>query len=249
MFFFRWMLSLFVLCSSASAYSQSPSLTIAVASNFKHTLELLINEWATEHTQSIKITSAASGVLHQQIIHGAPFDMFLSADGMRVDDLTQRGLSIGGGFEYARGKLVFWTPSYMPTLSDLRSWSQQIAVANPALAPYGAAAQQVLDVHTQVKPSQLVMGNNVVQTSQYVATGHVKGALVALSQVKQLGAQHYVNIPLSWHEPIVQKGMILKSSSEPMLAQQFVSFLASKTAQRLIHHEGYELPKYIRESM
>ena len=174
----------FLLLSPAAC---GAALQVAVASNFRSTLEQLAPGFNREQAEDIKISSGSSGMLYAQIVHGAPFDVFLSADSSYPRRLEQDGLALHRR-TYARGILVL---VYQPELAELaqtgaaailRRPGLSLAIANPRLAPYGIAAQQVLE-RLGSKPSPLLRGANISQAYQMWRGGGADAALVARSQV------------------------------------------------------------------
>ena len=181
--------------------------TVAVASNFKSTLEKLNDKFRQHHPHQLKIVSAASGVLYSQAVHGARFDILLSADSQRPLLLEEAGIGVPGSrFTYALGQLALTGrmvkhPSSPAEL--LQALHGKLAIANPELAPYGLAAQQALD-HLglwHALKDQLVMGANIGQAYQFVATGNAPLGMVALPLVLQDPGKpaHHV-IPAAWHD-------------------------------------------------
>lgn len=240
-------------------------LTIAVASNFKPTLMALLTDYRHASGIKDKIISASSGQLFAQIQHGAPFDIFLSADKQRPLALEQLGLIEQNARQsYALGQLVLWvSPSYrqqlnpllrsLDNLSLLKSLTAEnlpqhtvFALANIKAAPYGLAAKQVLDnlkIWTFWQP-MLVQAGNVTQVYQYTKSGNVHLALLSLAQIKLTGMaqSEYQLIPENLYAPIEQQGVILRSARHKAAARGFINYLHSTKAQSLIRQSGYNLP-------
>lgn len=225
------------------------TVTVAVASNFKPSLQKLARGFQSSHPHELRIVSAASGVLYSQAIHGARFDVLLSADSQRPELLEQAGFGVPGSrFTYALGQLAL-TGSMVKHPSSptdlLKTLDGKLAIANPELAPYGLAARQTLG-HLGVwnaLQNRLVMGANIGQTYQFVATGNAPLGLVALPLVLQdsSGPIHHV-IPATWHEPILQQAILMKTGVSNNAAIAFLEFLRSGEAREIIAGDGYLLP-------
>ena len=138
-------LSLLVFSQLTQAADQT-AIKVAVASNFKSSLIEIGNYYEAQTGQRIIISSASTGTLYNQIRHGAPFDLFLSADKKRAQLIEQSQFGIiGSRFTYAQGQLAFLAPKQAKVdLVTLKQYSDRLAIANPKLAPYGLAAKETL---------------------------------------------------------------------------------------------------------
>nr|VFK62724.1 MAG: molybdenum ABC transporter, molybdate-binding protein [Candidatus Kentron sp. UNK]VFK70584.1 MAG: molybdenum ABC transporter, molybdate-binding protein [Candidatus Kentron sp. UNK] len=169
--------------------SAEGSVHIAVASNFAPTLRSLMTSFRLQSPYGFKISTASTGKLFAQIRHGAPFDIFLSADAERPKRLIAKGDAIAESlFTYAIGRLALWQPAGAQIAKDseiLGVTITRLAVANPKTAPYGKAAEETLRALGlwQTWRARLVRGENIGQTYQFVASGAVDAGLVALSQI------------------------------------------------------------------
>lgn len=172
-------------------YAKSPRLNIAVAANFAKPLAAIASDFTAITGIDVSITTSSSGTLYAQIFHGASFDVFLSADTARPAMLAKNNLIHPDNVTaFAQGRLALITPNAstetkMALERFIAETSGKFAIANPKLAPYGLAAQQVLHNTSlwNTFKDRLVKGKNVLQAYQYVSTGNVKGALVAYSTV------------------------------------------------------------------
>lgn len=241
-------------------------LTIAVASNFTYTLEQLIASSDYWSKQNLRIVTGSSGTLYAQIIKGAPFDVFLSADSERPNELVKKGFSINS-LPYARGQLVVWfghtQPSYInntdckPTCNEqayislLSNIEGKLAIANPRFAPFGKAAQQVIQNTSQLIDlnKNLVTGANVTQAFQFVDSGNAQAGLIAYSLLIQAKALHghasysnFVLIPSEAHAPILQSLTVLKPQQPHAQAKAFADFLLSNKTQKKLAKYGYLHP-------
>lgn len=235
-------------------------IRVASAANFTAPLQALVTEYKKQQVDAdIRISSGSSGKLYAQIQHGAPFDVFLSADRQKPALLVQQGLSERSQ-TYAIGRLVLWSAEEdVNLLAQLKQGEvRRLAIANPRLAPYGLAAQQTLLALnlpanvSQVLSQRTVMGENISQTHQFIATGNADMGFIALSQIAkaqlappQWSGSHWL-VPEVLHQPIRQDLVVLRhrrqNQQQYQLAQQFVAYLVSPQAQRLLQHYGYQAP-------
>lgn len=233
------------LCESA----HGDNIHIAVAANFNKTLQVLVQQFEQSHDHHVVISAGSSGKLFAQIQHGAPFDIFLSADREKPEALERAGLSEPGmRFTYALGTLALWAP-HMDAREDgptlLQSGRiQRLALANPRLAPYGSATVDVLEhfMLTDDTRETWVLGENIAQTYQFIASGAVDAGFVALTQLMggQVNTQGTVwRVPSSLHRPIIQQAVLLRRASAKQGARDFWQFLQSDTARSIIREHGY----------
>jgi molybdate transport system substrate-binding protein len=223
---------------------------VAVAANFAPALEALRGDFEATSPHVLKIVSGSTGKLYAQIINGAPFDLFLAADTERPRRLEASGDGVPGTrFTYATGRLAAWSAAPGLVDDDLaRTFGQsrvrRISIANPALAPYGVAARQVIDALgvADAVEGRIVMGENVVQAFTIAVTGNADVGIVALSTVLAGGSRHggrFVEIPASLHQPIRQDALLLAQGQENEAALAFVRFLQSDRARQRLASFGY----------
>jgi molybdate transport system substrate-binding protein len=182
-------------------------------------------------------------MLMQQIENGAPYDLFLSANAQYVDALVSSGKLNPGAVAYAKGQLaILWRDGKTHTIKDLTNDSVKfIALANPKLAPYGAAAQDALEhehLWQKLQP-KIVYGENVRQALQLFDSGNADVVLTADSLVSERKPQL---IPAEWHAPIVQKAGVVSSSQKQKEANLFLQFLLGPTAQAIFARHGFGRP-------
>ena len=218
------------------------TLNIAVASNFKATLEKLITSQDFKFDHELKISSGSTGSLYAQIINGAPYDIFLAADSHRPVLLEASGLVIPGSRKtYAIGQLALWVPGTSPVNeASLSLFSGNLAIANPQTAPYGLAAQHLIKELNIVEP-RIVTGENIAQTYQFVHTGNAQAGLVSLSQIVSQGIDppSYWLVPQRYHQVIEQQMVMLEASPA---SADFASYLISRPARNIIAASGYQVP-------
>ncbi|MCW8955970.1 MAG: molybdate ABC transporter substrate-binding protein [Gammaproteobacteria bacterium] len=222
------------------------NLTVAVASNFYPTLNLIKARFEQQQPHTLTLIRGSTGKLYAQIIHGAPYDVFLAADVKRPLKLEQAGMTVAHTrLTYAIGALALWRPQSTATQIEQLFNSgtfNHFAIANPKTAPYGTAAMQWLeqaDVLNTIRP-KLVYGENIAQTFQFIESGSAELGLVALSQVINHSA--YWPIDSNKHQPLEQQMVILKTTQRKTLAQQFRQFLQSQSIHQLIQQQGYTTP-------
>ncbi len=224
-------------------------VNVAVASNFITTLRQLASSFEQQSGHTLRISSASTGKLYAQIVHGAPFDLFLAADEARPARLVQEGKAVSGSLStYAMGQLVFWSPKHASdsdAVALLKSGAfKRIAIANPKTAPYGLAAQTVLQELGLWQPSSIkrVRGENISQTFQFVASGAVSGGFIALSQAHTVAQDELVwLIPTIYYAPIKQQVVLLNRAAEKSAALSFLAFLRSDMGEKIIRESGYAI--------
>ena len=249
--FFSILMAAFA-CLPGAAFGDQ--VRVAVASNFAECLEALtpIFEESTGH--QLVISRGSTGRHFAQIKSGAPFDVFFAADSLRPTLLENEGLVVPGSrFTYAEGRLALWIPGAGP--EDKRSMAailqaaefEHLAIANPRLAPYGLAAKQALEnlgLWEKLRP-RLVMGQNVGQTWQFVASGNAEAGIVAYPQVlsaPSMGGRWWkIDPPL--HDPILQQVVLLKSAENPAAGAQLLEFMKGFEARATLIKFGYLIPE------
>lgn len=236
----------FVLCSFAQA-ALAETTHIAVASNFAATAKLLQAKFEAQTSHRLSLSLGSSGKLYAQIVNGAPFGVFLSADQAKPAALEDAGRVLKRR-TYARGRLMVWIRQ-----PDERPWQEQlrraelgkIALANPRLAPYGTAAQQVLEgLALNDTRSRWITGENIAQTFQFVSSGNAGAGFIAASQKQAITEKGglIALVPEELHGPINQDVVLLKSKRLNQAARDFYQFLQSQEAQALIEADGYQVP-------
>tara|TARA_A100001037_G_scaffold301967_1_gene332572 strand:+ start:3194 stop:3982 length:789 start_codon:yes stop_codon:yes gene_type:complete len=225
--------------------SAAGELKAAVAANFSgvaNNLGVAFNS-ATGHR--VRFSFGSTGQLYAQIVQGAPFDVFLSADQARAQAAVDEGWAISGSqFTYATGRIVLYSriPGLRLDAESLRTAPlQQIAIANPITAPYGAAAVQVMRALGVLErfEDKLVRGVNITQTYQFVATGNAEIGFVALSQVSRESSGSRWIVPHKFHRAIAQDAVLLVGGSSNAAARAFLAFLRGSEAQELVEQHGY----------
>jgi molybdate transport system substrate-binding protein len=226
-------------------------LRIAVAANFTATLERLAEVYGPENGVRFAISSGSSGKHFAQIRQGAPFDIFFSADDQRTADLVARGHAVADSrFAYAEGVLALWSPDAGRIPADGAAFLtggdyRRVSIANPRVAPYGAAAAAVMNAYgVEPGPGRLVTGQSIGQAFSFVTTGNAEVGFVALSQVITHERQHgtgsrWIPAPESY-PPIVQEVVLLTAARDPDAARAFLDWVrTSVVAREVIESDGY----------
>ena len=218
------------------------SARIAVATNFLETAQKLEAAFEADTDYEIDLVSGSTGQLYTQIINGAPYDVFLSADTARVTKLMEGGHGVKGTqFTYAEGQIVVFG-SQSPEADLKRGNFKALAIANPDLAPYGLAAKQALmslDLYKALAP-KLIYGQNVGQAYGFVATGNAELGIAALSQMNQT-ADIFWTIPQRYHGGVFQDGLLLSSGNDNKSASAFLNYLKMPKAKDIIKAAGYKV--------
>ena len=239
-------LSIFTLCTEAK------SVHVAVAANFSKTMQSLVAEFEKTSDYQITLSFGSSGKFYAQIRQGAPYELFFSADQAKPDALQKDGFVVASSrFTYATGRLVLWSaaPDFIDKVhTQLKQGSfNKLAIANPKLAPYGAAALQVLtylELNDVTQP-KWVQGENIAQTYQFVSTGNADLGFVALSQLLSVNKVQRINpgaywlVPNKMHQPIKQDVVLLRSAAKSLGAKAFLDFIHTDKAQNIIAQYGY----------
>ena len=230
--------------------ARADSVSVAVAANFAAPMQKIVAAFEADTGHKVTVSLGASGKFYAQITHGAPFQVLLSADEATPARLEREGKVVANSrFTYATGALVLW--SAQPGLVDdqgavLRHGRfRHIALANPKVAPYGAAALQVMEtmgVATALQP-RWVLGENIAQTFQFVASGNAQLGFVALSQVMEGGRMAQGSgwrVPTSLHAPIRQDAALLLAGRDNAAAIALLRYLRSDKARKIMHDHGYD---------
>lgn len=236
-----------VITTVLAVTTRGEQTTVAVATNFTKPMEKLVADFEESTQHKVHLVFGSSGKLFAQIQHGAPFDALLSADTEKPAALVKSGKALADSrFTYAVGTLVLWSSD--PDI-DAQAMLQiqgynKLAIANPRLAPYGAAAMEVLEqlgIEKSVE-SKLVVGENIAQTYQFVASGNAQLGFVALSQVmtdSTPGAGNNWVVPSDLHRPIRQDAVLLKRGENNAATTALLAYLRSQQASTTILKYGY----------
>lgn len=243
--------TIFLMFSASMAAAQT--LSVAVAANMQYVFDDIKAEFKKETGHEVQAVLNSSGKFVTQIMNGAPFDVFLSADMEYPEHLYAKGFTTAAPKVYAYGSLVLWTMKNL----DLSQWQSllasdsinKIALANPKTAPYGREAMRALSFYKldgKVQ-SRLVFGESISQTNQYIHSGVADLGFTAksvVSSAEMKGQGKWVELPPASYQAIAQGAVILKYGKETKaaLAQQFYDFLYSTKVRAILERNGFILP-------
>jgi molybdate transport system substrate-binding protein len=246
---FRWMLALASSLFFVAAHAGE--VMVAVAANFTAPMQKIAQVFEQDTGHTVKLVFGSTGKFYAQIKNGAPFAVLLSADDETPARLEKEVLAIAGTrFTYATGRLALWSKQ-ANTVDDkgevLRGNSfNKLAIADPKLAPYGAAAMEViqhLGVQAHVVP-KLVQGESIGQTYQFVSTENAQLGFVALSQISFDGritqGSAWV-VPQSMHIPLKQDAVLLSAGKDNAAAIALLKYLQADKAKTMMRQYGYAL--------
>ncbi|HKV38721.1 MAG TPA: molybdate ABC transporter substrate-binding protein [Blastocatellia bacterium] len=239
--------------NSGARSKKVATVSVAAAADLKFALDDIVTAFTkTSPNTSVKVTYGSSGNFFSQLSNRAPFDAFFSADIEYPHKLIERGLaSKGSEFHYATGRIVVWVPNQSQL--DLEKLGIQaliapsvkkIAIANPAHAPYGRAAEAAMKemgVYERAK-DRLVLGENIAQTAQFVQTGAADIGIVALSLAmgpNMKGKGRYWEVPLDSYPRMDQGGVVLNWAQDPKAARQFVDFIIGPEGKTILRSYGF----------
>lgn len=234
---------------SASAFAEE--VQVAVAANFTAPMKAIAADFEKATGHKVVATFGATGKFYAQIVHGAPFDVFLAADDETPAKLEKESGTVAGTrFTYAIGKLVLWSakPNFVDARGEVlkKGAFAHLALANPKLAPYGLAAEEAmkkLGVHDALQ-AKFVQGDSIGQTYSFISTGNAEIGFVALSQVYEAGKIKSGSgwiVPANLHSPIRQDAVILNKGKDNKAAAALLDYLKSEPAKALIRSYGYAL--------
>lgn len=247
--FLRYSLLALSLAGLVGHGASAAEVNVAVASNFTAPMQKIAVEFETDTGHQARLSFGSTGKFYAQISNGAPFQVLLAADEETPARLEKEGLAVGGTrFTYAIGTLVLW--SAQAGLVDAKgevlkkAAFRHLALANPKLAPYGAAAVEALDklgIYAALEP-RFVQGENIGQTFQFVGTGNAELGFVALSQVMKDGkitsGSAWI-VPANLHTPIRQDAVILTAGKDNAAAMALMKYLKEDKARAIIRAYGY----------
>ncbi|MBZ1351545.1 molybdate ABC transporter substrate-binding protein [Alcaligenaceae bacterium LF4-65] len=244
-------LLLLVITMTLPMMTMAGEVSVAVASNFTAPMKVIAQAFERDTGHKAILSFGATGQFYAQIKNGAPFTVLLAADDETPARLEREGVAVlGTRFTYATGKVVLW--SKKADLVDAKGEIlktgkfDKLALANPKLAPYGAAAIQVLEKMNLTKQlgPKLVEASNIGQTFQFVSSGNAALGFVALSQVFENGKLKEGSgwvVPSNLYSPIKQDAVLLTSGKANGAAQALLQYLRSDKAKAIIVSFGYDL--------
>ena len=252
-----WVVVAAVVAGVTANVTAQRAPTVAAASDLRFALEAIAGTFTKQSGERVELVFGSSGNLTRQLLDGAPFELFLSADEALVDKLVQAGLTRDLGVLYAIGRLVIFAPKGSPLsvdedLNGLRTLLAKgavgrFAIANPQHAPYGVAAEAALrrqGLWDGLQPS-LVLGENIAQAAQFATTGNAVGGMLAYSLVvsgplREQG--RYALVSEALHPPLRQRMVLLKRSSAT--AERFYQYLQQPAARNVLRQYGFVVPSH-----
>jgi len=220
---------------------------VAVAANFAEPAREIAALFKEKTGHEAILITGASGAFYSQITHGAPFEVFLSADEERARLAVDNGFAVEGSrFTYAIGKLVLWSRVVDVTKGDevLKAGAfTRLSIADPSAAPYGAAAVETMKALGvwEALQAKLVQGSSVAQAFQFVDTRNAELGFVALAQLYGVNEGTRWLVPETLHAPIRQDAVLLKMGADSEASKAFLAFLKTPEARAVIHRFGYAL--------
>ena len=231
--------------------AQAGEVTVAVAANFSAPMQKIAHAFEQDTGHKALLAFGSTGKFFAQIKNGAPFAVLLSADDETPARLEKEGLAVAGTrLTYATGRLALWSKqaNFVDDKGEVLRSNRfdKLALADPKLAPYGAAAMEViskLGVQAHVKP-KLVQGESIGQTYQFVSTENAQLGFVALSQIWLDGRISQGSawvVPQSMHTPLKQDAVLLQAGKDNPAAHALLAYLQGDRAKTMIRQYGYAL--------
>jgi molybdate transport system substrate-binding protein len=237
-----------LLCSAFTLPTQAAQTHVAVAANFIEPAREIAALFQKKTGDEAILISGASGAFFAQITHGAPFEVFLSADEERPRLAVEQGFAVPESrFTYAIGKLVLWSRVIDVTdgAAALKAGAfNKLSIANPTAAPYGAAAVEslkALGLYDSLQ-GKIVQGGSIAQAFQFIDTKNAELGFIALSQLYGNTEGTRWLVPENLHTPIRQDAVLLKNGESDPTAKAFLAFLKGPEALEIVKRFGYALP-------
>ncbi|AAZ97236.1 molybdenum ABC transporter, periplasmic binding protein [Thiobacillus denitrificans ATCC 25259] len=241
---------LLALLLALSGTAFAAEVQVAVASNFIAPMRAVAAGFERSTGHRVRLAFGATGKFYAQIRNGAPFDVLLAADDTTPAKLEREGRAVADSrFTYAIGRLALWSakPGFVDVEGAVLELGRyrRLAIANPRLAPYGAAAVEVLErrgLLARLRP-RLVQGENIAQTYQFVASGNAELGFVAASQVfvdGRLGRGSAWVVPQALHAPIRQDAVVLARGRDNPAARALIDYMKQDEARAIIRAHGYD---------
>lgn len=229
---------------------------IAAAADLKFAVAEIAAAFKADTGKEVELTFGSTGNFATQIRQGAPFQMYMAADQKFIAELHAEDLTRDEGTLYAEGRVVIMVPhgsklkpdaalDHLAEMIDAMSLTK-FAIANPEHAPYGKRAEEALrhrGLWGKIQPS-LVLGENVSQTAQFALSGNADGGIIAysLALAPEVAAQgEFALIPQGWHEPLLQRMVLLKNAGP--VAEAFYAYMQSAKARGIMVKYGFVLPE------
>jgi molybdate transport system substrate-binding protein len=246
----KLLLCCMALLLTATAGSFAQTLRVAVAANLQPVIKVLQKDFKQKTGIQTEIIAGPSGGLATQIKNGAPYDVFLSADINFPDEVFKSGFATAKPVVYAWGTLIICSTQKL----DFSNWNkllpsvtiQKIAIGNPAIAPYGKAAEEAIrqaGIYKKVQP-KIVLGESIAQVNTYITTGAVQAGFTTLSLVRDSANKtklHYKIIDPKTYHPIEQGMVLVKHPKPNAAAEKFYRYILSPAAKNIFISYGYHV--------
>lgn len=251
-----WVLAALLPASPAPAAPPTETITVAAASDLQFALREIADDFQRQTGHGVRLVFGSSGNLYAQVLQGAPYDLFFSADQRYPQLLVESGRGEPDSLcIYGVGRLVLWLPGRSPLDPDRlqmealrRREVRRIAIANPRHAPYGRAAVEALQhygLYAEVK-GKLVLGEQVSQAAQFVETGNADAGLIALSLAlapTMQGRGRYWLVPQEAHTPLIQAAVVPQGARQARRARQFLDHVLSPAGRAVLQRYGFTPPE------
>ncbi len=244
-------LSALLLSLLVATAARAGEVQVAVAANFAGPMARIGEGFTAATGHVLKLSTGSTGKFYTQVVSGAPFEVLVAADDETPRKLIAEGHAVAGSsFTYALGRLVLWSaqPGFVDDRGAVLASDKvkHLAIANPKVAPYGAAALEVIKARglADALTPKLVTGESIAQAFQFVATGNAEIGFVALSQVAVPGQPpkgSYWLVPPGLYGEIRQDAVLLKAGEKNPAAAALLGYLKGEAAQRVIRDFGYGL--------
>lgn len=244
---------LVLLCCALPMMAQAQAFTIAAASDLRFALDEVVELFRQDHPEAgrnITVIYGSSGRMTTQIINGAPFDIFFSADISFPRLLKERDLTATEPEVYAIGRIALWSSrrdaSQLQLTDLLDDDIRRIAIAQPAHAPYGQRAQEAMTaagIWEQVQ-HKLVFGENIAHAAQMAESGAADVGIIALSLAlfPEMQRHGYQLIDESLHQPLTQAFVVTRRGENKASVSEFATFMASQAAHKIMQRYGFVMP-------
>ncbi len=239
----------FALAVLSLATAQAGEVQVAVAANFAGPIAKIGESFSASTGHTLKVATGATGKFYTQIVSGAPFEVLIAADDETPKKLIAEGHALPGtNFSYALGTLVLWSaqPGFVDDQGAVLGSDRvkHVAIANPKVAPYGAAGLEVIKARGlgDVVTPKTVTGESIAQAYQFVSTGNAEIGFVALSQVAVPGKPpmgSYWVVPANLYGQIRQDAVLLKAGEKNPAAKALLEYLKTEPAKAVIREFGY----------
>jgi len=242
---------IFLLLLAGTSVTRSQNIAVAVAASVKPVIDELTMWFDLKTDNKVSVISGSSGNLTTQILNGAPYDLFLSADTHYCRVLFDKNAALTEPKIYAYGKLILLSHHQIDSARGmnvlLEPWIRKIAIANPQIAPYGAAAVEALRYYQlyDTLKSKFVFGESIAQANQFLSTGSAEISITSASAAIQdstNGKTYPYSVDAKAYKPISHAMVILHHGKDNPAVKKFYEFISSDKAKEIFQKYGFALP-------